>query len=210
MKSVFIVCGALLVGACSSDPSEGALGPQSNDDPIETPKGAVIAPPGGSVRAPYQVKTSGEIAAALDACFGEGVTMISASMIQTTTNPTGFLGARQFTAGADVVVAESSILDGDTSVERTGVRNAVLSLPILAALQDIGNVVGENCAAARETNALCNCATRETAHAMLTRCLPAVAPDRYVGLEAEFSATCATDPAAAISSLLASTAFGVR
>jgi hypothetical protein len=208
-KFVF-ACVALLVAACSNDPSGGGHRSSGDDDPNGTPKDGTIAPSGGSVRAPYQVKTSAEIATALDACFGKGVTTVAATMIQTPENPAGFLAARQFTAGADVVAGEASIIDGDPSVERTGVRNAALSLPILASLQDIGNVVGENCAAARETNALCNCATKEAAHAMLGRCLPSVAPDKYAGIEDSFASTCATDTAAAISSLLASTAFGVR
>jgi hypothetical protein len=208
-KFVFVV-GALVIGACApdaADPNAHQRGDVTSNAPS---KDDVIAPSGGSVRAPYQVKTSAEIATAISACFGDGVTTVAASMIQTEDNPSGFLAARQFTEGDDVVAGEASIIDGDPSVERTGVRNAALSLPILASLQDIGNVVGENCAAVAKTNAICNCATKESAHAMLTRCLPSMAPSKYAALEDSFAATCAKDPAVAISSLLASTAFGVR
>lgn len=210
MTKLLIACGALFIGACAIESTDDARVPGGGDDLVATPKDGVIAPSGGSVRAPYQVKTTAEISAALETCFGEGMTKVSASMIQTQANPTGFLTARQFSEGDDVVAGEATIIDGDSSAERTGVRNAALSLPILAALQDIGNVVGENCAAAKSTNASCNCATKDSAHAMLTRCLPSVAPSKYAALEEAFAATCANDPAAAISSLLASTAFGVR
>jgi hypothetical protein len=204
-----IALGALLVGACATDPPD-TNAHQANNVSAGPPKDGVIAPSGGSVRAPYQVKSTAEIATAIEACFGKGLTTVSASMIQTVENPSGFLSARQFSADSDVVSGEASIIDGDPSVERTGVRNATLSLPILAALQDIGNVVGENCAAARDTNASCDCATKESAHAMLSRCLPSIAPSQYAGLENDFAEMCAKDPAVAISSLLASTAFGVR
>jgi hypothetical protein len=202
-----LVVAASAVMACSDD----APAPDRNlSDGTETPnQDAAIAPSGGSVRAPYQVRTSAEIASTLESCFGTGVTTVSASMIQTADNPAGFLAARQFSEGADVVSGESSIIDGDPSVERTGVRNSSLSLPILAALQDIGNVVGENCVA-QPDNALCQCATQEDAHAMLSRCLPSVAPAKYSALEATFADTCAKDQAGAIASLLASTAFGVQ
>jgi hypothetical protein len=203
-----LVIAASTVMACSDD----ATAPDRNrGDGTEdgNHQDAAIAPSGGSVRAPYQVRTSAEIASTLGSCFGDGVTTVSASMIQTADNPAGFLAARQFSEGADVVSGEASIIDGDPSVERTGVRNSSLSLPILAALQDIGNVVGENCVA-QPDNALCQCATQADAHAMLSRCLPSVAPDKYAGLEATFADTCAKDQAGAIASLLASTAFGVQ
>jgi hypothetical protein len=204
---------AIGVMACSSDDAsklrrdtdgDGAGADAGNTDPV-------IAPSGGSVRAPYQMKTSKEIASVIAACFGgTGITVIAESMLQTPANPAGFLSARQFGVGDDVVSGEAFIIDGDSSVERVGVRNASLSLPILAALQDIGNVVGENCAAQLATNPLCNCATREQAHSMLARCLPAIAPSKYEGLEAGFATSCGSNPATAIASLVASTAFGAR
>jgi hypothetical protein len=206
------VCMLAALGAvaCSPGPSDPKGHPLSDGASSDGGADGVIAPSGGSVRAPYEMKTSAEIASAIDACFGKGVTTVAANMIQTPDNPAGFVAARQFHAGDDVVAGEAYIIDGDPSVERTGVRNATLSLPILASLQDIGNVVGQNCAAQLATNARCNCATREQAHAMLARCLPSIAPGKYVGLEDSFATTCKTDPAAAIASLLASTAFGAR
>lgn len=208
-----LTLGALLVAACSEESpdtlrrgnDDGSSGSSGNTD---VSKEGVIAPSGGSVRAPYQVRTSAQIAAAITTCFGDGVTAVNTKMIQSVENPAGFLSARQFADGADVVVGESSIIDGDPSVERIGVRNSSLSLPILAALQDIGNVVGENCLAS--TNAKCKCATPEDAHAMLTRCLPSIAPSKYAALESEFAAMCSKDQASAIASLLGSTAFGVQ
>ena len=200
---VFLVTAAV---ACS-DGSSHQLGRGGATDADAS---SVIAPSGGSVRAPYQVKTSAEIASAINSCFGGGVTTVSATMVQSVANPTGFLSARQFAAGADVVAGESAIIDGDPSVGRIGVRNATLSLSILASLQDIGNVVGENCAAQAATNAQCNCATPDAAHAMLARCLPSIAPSQYAPLESSFADTCAKDPATAVASLLASTAFGVQ
>jgi hypothetical protein len=198
---------AMVLGlGCSdnADDGSGANGPPAG------PSDPVIAPSGGSVRAPYQIKSSAEIASALAACFGQGVTKVEASMLQTPENPEGFLSSRQFAAGDDVVKGEAFIIDGDPAVERTGVRNATISLPILSALQDIGNVVGENCAAQLQTNAKCKCATRGDAHAMLTRCLPSIAPSAYSKLEDGFAAACAKDTAGGIASLVASTAFGVR
>lgn len=210
MKRVVPVLLALLVGvACSDDPpaagSSSGGGPGGDGGATTDP---VIAPSGGSVRAPYEVKTSAEIRAAVDACFGPGVTTVAASMIQSPQNPGGFLSARQFAAGSDVIAGEVRIIDGDPSVERVGVRNATLSLPILAALQDIGNVVGENCKSKGGSG--CTCETKEAAHAMLTRCLPSIAPSKFATLEDSFAEACARDRAAAIASLLASTAFGVR
>lgn len=209
MKRFLVLSASLFLGACSSEPTDTSHRPYGSAEPSAAQDG-VIAPAGGSVRAPYQVKTSAEIATALEACFGSGMTTVSATMIQSAKNPAGFLSESQFVAGDDVVAGEAIILDGDPSVERTGVRNTALSLPSLAALQDIGNVVGENCAAASATNALCNCMTKDAAHAMLQRCLPSVAPATYAALEESFATTCAAAPAVAISSLLASTAFGVR
>jgi hypothetical protein len=211
VKKLVILSSVLLVGivACSDDSNAGRRS-DPNDDSGTGVKDGVIAPSGGSVRSPYQVKTSAEIASGVSACFGPGVTTVTATMIQSADNPGGFLAARQFSAGADVVAGEANIIDGDPSVGRTGVRNATLSLPILASLQDIGNVVGENCAAAKDSNPLCDCSTKDAAHAMLERCLPSIAPSQYAPLEDTFSQTCATNPAGAIASLLASTAFGVR
>lgn len=204
-----LVVAATTVLACSDDsgaPERNRGGDDGTNDPSK--QDATIAPSGGSVRAPYQVRTSAEIASTIASCFGEDITTVSASMIQTAENPAGFLSARQFSEGSDVVSGESSIIDGDPSVERTGVRSSSLSLPILAALQDIGNVVGENCANNKPD--LCKCATLEDAHAMLTRCLPSTAPAKYAPLEQGFADACAKDQASAIASLLASTAFGVQ
>lgn len=218
MSKVFNIAGSALLiatqAACSTGSSEG--GPRRSDGGSDVnpsanaDAGPGIAPSRGSVRAPYLIKTSTEIANTIEACFGTGVTSVSASMIQTPDNPSGFLSARQFTAGDNVVAGEAYIFDGDPSVARVGVRNSTLSLPILAALQDIGNVVGENCAAQRDTNALCNCSSQEAAHGMLARCLPSIAPSQYAALESSFAETCSHQPAKAIASLLASTAFGVQ
>jgi hypothetical protein len=201
-------------GACSNGMSDDlehrtTFADNTSADGGTTAEG-VIAPSGGSVRAPYEMKTSAEIASAIDGCFGGGVTTVAATMIQTQTNPAGFLASRRFVEGDDVVAGEANVIDGDPSAERTGVRNATLSLSTLASLQDIGNVVGENCAAQLATNPQCNCASRDQAHAMLARCLPSIAPSTYANLEDSFASTCATNPATAIASLLASTAFGVR
>ncbi|MFO0739925.1 MAG: hypothetical protein U0270_28765 [Labilithrix sp.] len=201
--------GAVL--ACSEDaPDELSRSGDDDDGAGAGADGGGIAPSGGSVRAPYQVKTSIELASAVEACFGSGLTTVSQSMIQDADNPAGFLAARQFSEGADVIAGESVIIDGDPSVERVGVRNSALSLPILAALQDIGNVVGENCAAQRTSNAKCDCTTAQGAREMLARCLPSIAPSKYAALEATFAEACAKDTATAIASLLASTAFGVQ
>lgn len=210
LRSFAIGAGALLVAACStSSDSIAKKGTTTGTNGADGGAGA-IAPSGGSVRAAYQVKTSAEIASGISACFGTGVTGISASMIQTADNPAGFLSSRQFTPGADVVTGEATIFDGDPSVERVGVRNSTLSLPILAALQDIGNVVGENCAAQAATNGMCNCATPDAAHQMLTRCLPSIDPAKFAAIESNFAASCQQNPATAIASLIASTAFGVQ
>lgn len=205
-----VVLGAVACSNGLSDPKRNLGDGASSGADGGTAPDAVIAPSGGSVRAPYEMKTSAEIASAIDACFGKGVTAVAAKMVQTADNPAGFLASRQFKEGDDVVAGEANIIDGDPSVERTGVRNATLSLSMLASLQDIGNVVGENCAAQLQTNAQCNCGTSEQAHSMLARCLPSIAPSKYASLEDSFAMTCKTDPAAAIASLLASTAFGVR
>ena len=45
---------------------------------------------------------------------------------------------------------------------------------------------------------------------MLARCLPSIAPSKFAPLEDSFVEMCIKDRARAISSLLASTAFGVR
>lgn len=213
--AITFVLGALVAACSNDDPSTFHRHGDDSDNPNDpggTAKEGVIAPSGGSVRAPYQVKTTVEMANTISACFGADakVTLITATMIQSQENPAGFLSARQFADGADVVAGEASIIDGDPSVERTGVRNASLSLSILAALQDIGNVVGENCVAQKATNTKCACDTKDAAHAMLQRCLPSVAPDKFAGLEDSFAQSCAKDQAGAIASLLASTAFGVR
>jgi len=210
-SAAFLIGFGVVMVACSSEPADSLR--NRGEDGENGPDGGkandgVISPSGGSVRAPYQVKTSAEIASAIGACFGNGVTTIRESMIQTVENPAGFLPARQFSVDGDIVAFESPIIDGDPSVERVGVRNSNLSLPILAALQDIGNVVGENCAA--QDNASCDCATPQAAHDMLLRCLPGISPDKFAGIEGSFAETCAKDRATAISSLLASTAFGVR
>lgn len=209
MRILSTLGGAFLVTAVVAC-SDGTSHLIRRGDATDAGASSVIAPSGGSVRAPYQVKTSAEIASAIDSCFGSGVTSVSATMIQSVANPAGFLSARQFAAGADVVEGESAIIDGDPSVGRIGVRNATLSLSILASLQDIGNVVGENCAAQAATNAQCNCATPDAAHAMIARCLPSIAPSEYAPLEGTFADTCAKAPATAIASLIASTAFGVQ
>jgi hypothetical protein len=208
-------CGLLaLTAACSKGADSGR---NQGNNPIDNggvldgggPSG-MISGSGGSVRAAYQVKTSTEIASALATCFGPNVTTVDVTMIQTAENPAGFLASRKFSAGDDVLVGEASILDGDPSVARVGVRNANISLPVLSALQDIGNVVGQTCAANVASNALCDCTTPANAHAMLGRCLPAIAPSAYANLEATFATACTKDLAAAIASLVASTAFGVR
>jgi hypothetical protein len=198
-----------LVAGCADADVSALMGAGVKEAPPAAPPGE-IAPSGGSVRAPYQVRTTAEIASALSACLGEGVTTVTEPMIQTQKNPAGFLSARQFKAGDDVVAGEATILDGDPSVARSGVRNATISLAVLSALQDIGNVAGARCAAAQDANPRCRCATREDAHALLGRCLPTIAPAAYAGLEEGFAATCTRSPAAAIASLVASTAFGVR
>jgi hypothetical protein len=208
----FLIGATLLAGAATAACGLGSDGgPRQGSAQTDGDGGAAsIAPSGGSVRAPYQVKTSAEIAAAVQACFGPAMTTVAASMIQTQDNPAGFLSARQFTAGADVVAGEASIFDGDPSVERVGVRNATLSLPILAGLQDIGNVVGENCAASQGANPLCDCTTPDSAKAMLVRCLPSIDPTKYASLQGSFADKCAQQPATAIASLIASTAFGIQ
>ena len=211
-RLVVLFGSALLAAAAACSTSSGGGPRQSGSAQTDADGGAgsAIAPSGGSVRAPYQVKTSAEIASAIESCFGPAMTTVSGSMIQTQDNPGGFLSARQFTAGADVVAGEASIFDGDPSVQRVGVRNATLSLPILAGLQDIGNVVGENCQAQRGANALCDCTTPESAKAMLARCLPSIDPTKYAALQGAFADKCAQQPATAIASLIASTAFGVQ
>ncbi len=99
---------------------------------------------------------------------------------------TGFLSPTDFAAGDDVIGQQVLLFDGDPAVARTGVRNDTVSLPLLAALQNVGNVVGGNCAqrrAAPPTPAplvpsLCACSTHDTALAMLAPLSPLGRPER--------------------------------
>ncbi len=179
---------------------------------------------GGAVRQADQFKSSAQLRAAISACFGAGVTTVTASMLQTTggASVTGFLSPTDFAAGDDVIAQQALIFDGDPAVARTGVRNDTVSLPLLAALQNVGNVVGGNCAAQLGADggtnpapadggvSACACSTHDTALAMLARCLPSVDPSAYAAVVDGFAAACATDDAAAVASLVASTTFGAQ
>src|SRR4051812_34087400 len=122
MKSLAtIVAFSTMVFACAV-PDDDKSDRTSTPLPDAVASDPVIAPSGGSVRAPYQIKTSAEMASTLAACVGPGMTVVDATMIQTAKNPAGFLPSRQFAVGDDVVVREAYTLDGDPSVARVGVR----------------------------------------------------------------------------------------
>jgi hypothetical protein len=199
----------------TSSPSAGAAA--TND-------GGAPQPTVGSAGRPAdQFKTSAQLGAAIATCFGGGVTTVTAAMVQSAagTSVTGFLSPSDFAAGDDVIARQVLVFDGDPAVARTGVRDDTVSLPLLAALQNVGNVVGGNCAAslavggnvdagATAAPSLCACSTPDTALAMLARCLPSVDPSAYASVVDGFAASCAADDAAAVASLVASTTFGAQ
>ncbi len=181
--------------------------------------GALVPGPtvGSAGRPADQFKTSAQLRAAIATCLGGGVTTVTADMVQTATGTsvTGFLSPTSFAAGDDVIAQQVLVFDGDPEVARTGVRNDTVSLPLLAALQNVGNVVGGNCAASLGVDAgaatsMCACSTHDAALAMLTRCLPSVDPSAYASVVDGFATACAADGASAVASLVASTTFGAQ
>jgi hypothetical protein len=131
-------------------------------------------------------------------------------MVRAAGNNLGFLppGADGFTAGDDVVFAQATALDGDVRTLQTGVRSDALTLTYLSALLNVGNAAGRYC---RENPAdpNCDCTTPDNARAMLGRCLPSFDPSTaaYGDAANSLAQKCAVDAAAAVASLVASSAF---
>lgn len=167
----------------------------------------------GSTKPAFQTQSAAQLRAVLAACLGSGADVITSDMI-VGGGGAGFLSpsfAVTAKPGADDVVTQQLVLfDGNSATLQRGTRVDALTLEYVTALRNVGNVAGTRCLQNKTSDpSLCACGTLPQATAMLKRCLPYLNPTTNEALSAAqmFQAKCATDPGAAIASLVASAAF---
>lgn len=181
-----------------------------------------VARDGGAedTRELFQTKSTAQLAASIAQCVGAGKTTVAEDMLTvnpdnpvqcfpgTEANRCSFLTRGLFSAGADVVTAQTSVFDGAESSTKQGTRPDQLGVEVLTALQSVAGVVASNCLRTPD-DAMCSCAGRDAARAMVARCLPSFDPATaaYEAAAGALEAKCAAEPGAAIASMLASYAF---
>lgn len=198
----------------SGDVGGGGSSSSSGYDPIVRDGGA------SDTRNYFQTKSATQLRASIEQCVGANKTTISEDMlVRATVGPPAtcgvanndacfFLPRGLFSAGVDVVSAQTTVFDGAESATRQGTRPDQLGVEVLTALQAVGNVVGSACAR-RPDDIDCGCGSVDAARAMVARCLPSFDPTtaEYEAAVSALQTTCGASPGAAIASMIASYAF---
>lgn len=202
-------------GSSSGTATSDGGGSSSGYDPIVREGGAA------DTRNYFQTKSAAQLSASVAQCVGAGKTLIAEDMLaQPTTGPAVtcsvaananacfFLPRGLYAQGTDVIAAQTTLFDGAESATRQGTRPDQLGVEVLTALQAVGNVVGSACSRA-PADVDCGCASVDAARAMVARCLPSFDPTtaEYEAAVSALQTTCASNPAGAIASMIASYAF---
>ncbi len=217
---------ALVMAAGCNSNGDGGTGPV--DDGTRTvgstppPVGSVPTGPVdagtftiASPKPKFQTKSGTQLYNSVKACMGDGMLLITADMLQTTSgaaNPNAILpssfAVSTLEGKDDIVTIQRAAFDGDAADLRQGTRADSLLLPYVTAQRNMANVVGRSCANGKNA-ALCECATPEASKAMLARCVPQLDPasPEFAAARAALQIKCLSKKSDAIASLLASAAI---
>lgn len=132
----------------------------------------------------FQVKDVALLRSSIGSCMGDGMLAIAADMLLPTNlnapqadlpdAKIRFLLPSQYVAGDDILEKEKRNLVDTSTGARTGIAADSLTDTYLRSLETIANVVAHNCTPDKPE---CQCATKDQAREMLTRCLPGLDPE---------------------------------